>query len=315
MTLRRRERRKHRVAEVDVDVGALRDQQRVVARLLVVTEEMAHLRRGLQVELLGLEAQPVAVVAGAPGLHAEQGVVRLGVLLVRVVAVVRREQRQAERARDPDQLRVDLTLLVQAMVLQLDEEALGSEDVAELPRELERALVVTRDERLAHRAAEAAARRHDPLAVPLEELEVHPGLVVVAVEVRRRRELDEVVVAGVRRGQDREVEDVVVGAARAVVATRRDEVRLGADDRLHPRVARGPVEVEDAVHVAVVGDPDRGLAVGHGSRHDLGHARRTVEHRVLGVEMEVDERLLGDAHAGAGSPQPDSPQLWKITLM
>ena len=72
---------------------------------------------------------------------------------------------------------------------------------------------------------------------------------------------------------------------------RGDHVRLGADDRREVGFARGAVEVEDAVHVPVVGDADRGLAVGRGGGHDLGDARRTVEHRVLGVEVEVDERL------------------------
>ena len=45
----------------------------------------------------------------------------------------------------------------------------------------------------------------------------------------------------------------------------------------------------DAVHVAVVGDADRGLAVGRGRGHDLADPRRTVEHRVLGVQMQMDE--------------------------
>ena len=57
------------------------------------------------------------------------------------------------------------------------------------------------------------------------------------------------------------------------------------------------VEVDDAVEVAVVGDGDRALAVGLGGEHHLLDARRAVEHRVLGVVVEVDEAL---------SHQPDS---------
>ncbi len=58
-----------------------------------------------------------------------------------------------------------------------------------------------------------------------------------------------------------------------------------------PAVARRFVERQDAVHVAVVGDADRRLAVGRRRGHDLADPRRTVEHRVLGVEVQMDERI------------------------
>ena len=47
----------------------------------------------------------------------------------------------------------------------------------------------------------------------------------------------------------------------------------------------------DAVHVAVVGDADRRLAVGGRRRDDLADPRRTVEHRVLGVQVQMDEGI------------------------
>ena len=51
------------------------------------------------------------------------------------------------------------------------------------------------------------------------------------------------------------------------------------------------VEVEDPVHVAVIGDAERRLPVGHGLGHQLVEPRRTVEHRELGVDVEVGERI------------------------
>ncbi len=41
----------------------------------------------------------------------------------------------------------------------------------------------------------------------------------------------------------------------------------------------------------MVGDRDRALTVGLGREHHLFDARGTVEHRVLGVVVEVDEAL------------------------
>src|SRR5206468_291249 len=72
------------------------------------------------------------------------------------------------------------------------------------------------------------------------------------------------------------------------------EVRLGAEHRLEPVGVALLVEVEDAVHVPVVGDAERGLTVGGGRGDEVGHPRGSVEHRVLGVDVEVGE---GIAHA------------------
>ena len=178
-----------------------------------------------------------------------------------------------------------------AVVLQLDEEVVAAEDVLEARRRFERGLLVARQDQLRDEPAEAAGRRGDALVVTLEQLPVAARLVVVAVEVRAARDLDEVAVALVGLGEHREVEDLVLGALRPVEARRVGEVALHAEHRLDAGVARGRVHRERAVHVPVVGDADRGLAVGGDRRDDVADPRRTVEHRVLGVQMQMDERI------------------------
>ena len=196
-------------------------------------------------------------------------------------------------------------LVRDAVVLELDEEVVAPEDVLEPARDGERTGFVVLQQRLEHLATEAAGRRDDPLVVVLEQLPVHLGLLVVALEVRAARELDQVAVAGERLRERGQVVvrlaaalDLAAGVVDLAVATRRTLgavlvrlVQLGADDRRDADVARRLVHVEDAVHVAVVGDPDRGLAVVGRRRDDVADPRRTVEHRVLGVHMEMDERL------------------------
>ena len=73
-----------------------------------------------------------------------------------------------------------------------------------------------------------------------------------------------------------------------------------------PLVAALLVEVEDAVHVAVVGDGERRLAVRHRRGHDLADSRRAVEHRVLGMSVQVDERraAVSCALRRLGQPLP-----------
>ena len=236
---------------------------------------------------------------------------RLGVVAVRVVRVVGGEQRRAHVARQPDELRVHLQLLGQAVVLQLDEERVAPEDRLEAVDVLPGELVVVLQDRLRDRAAEAAGGADEALVVLLEQLEVDPRLLEEAVEVRVRRHLDEVAVALRRLGQQREVVDVVLVAPRPVVPAGRDHVGLGADHRREVGLPRRAVEVEDAVHVPVVGDADGGLAVGRRRRDHLLDAGRTVEHRELGVQMEVHERL-GQRCSRRSSPSSTSPStgLW-----
>ncbi len=152
-------------------------------------------------------------------------------MTVRVVTVVGREQRGTEITRQPDELRVDALLFGETVVLQLHEEGVAPEDGLEPVDELARARVVVGEQGLRHGSAETTGGGDQPFGMLLEELEVDARLVVVAVEVRVRRDLDEVAVTLGGLGEDREVVDVVVVAARAVEPARGDHVGLGADHR------------------------------------------------------------------------------------
>ena len=190
-----RELRQARLAELELDVRPLGDQEGRVAGGLVVLEQVAHLGRRLEVVLRAVELEPLLVCEQRTGLHAQQGIVGLGVAPMGVVAVVGGEQRSADGVGDLDQLRVGLDLLRQAVILQLDEEVALAEDLLEPRRPSEGLLLVAGEQRLEHDATEAPGRRDQALGVLGQQLPVHAGLVVVALEVRRGRELEEVLVA------------------------------------------------------------------------------------------------------------------------
>jgi hypothetical protein len=158
--------------------------------------------------------------------------------------------------------------------------------------------------------------------VLLQELEVDARLVIEAVEVRVRGDLDQVPVPGVRLREQRQVVDVVIGAPRPVEPAGADEIGLCADDGRQFCVERRPVEVEDAVHVPVVGDPDRGLTVGFGGGDDVRDPGGAVQHRELGVQMQVHERAPQGAATPSSRPGRSRPSptgvwmtLWRITLV
>ncbi|HEX6208056.1 MAG TPA: hypothetical protein VF058_06810, partial [Actinomycetota bacterium] len=203
-------------------------------------------------------------------LDAEEDVVGLVVLLVRVVEVVRGHERDAEAARDLDEGGRDLRLVGQPVVLELDVERALPEDVAVGGGGLLGLLPLIGQEVPAHLGGEAAREPDQPLGVAGEQLLVDPRTVVEALEVGVGDEPQEVPVAGLVPGQDREVPVLLLVLAGVAVEPRaRRHVGLDAEDRLDPSRPGLTVEVERAEHHAVVGEADR--------RHP--HLGGPVEHR------------------------------------
>ena len=202
---RQREVRQQRLAELDLELGPLGDPQRVVARRRDLAEEVPHLGGRLQVVLGALELEALRIGQQRTGLHAQQRVVRLVVVLVGVVAVVGGEQRRTDLLGDLDQLRVRLALGRQAVVLQFDEQVVAPEDVLQPAALASAPLSSPLSSDLQHVPTEAPGGGDQALGVLLEQLPVDAGLVVVALHEGEARQLDEVLVAGLVLGQQREV--------------------------------------------------------------------------------------------------------------
>ena len=209
---------------------------------------------------------------------------RARVFVAEVVHVAGDDGRQAALLGELREQRVDALLHVEVRVLHLDVDVVLAEDRREA---VELALGVVGApllERLADAAREAAAERDEPGAVPVEQLPVDARLVVVALEVAERAELDQVRVALVRLGEERQVR-VALLLGLAVVG----DVDLAAEDRLDAVLFRRLDEVDRARERAVVGEPDGGhLELGRAGR-ELGNPARPVEDRELGVDVQMDE--------------------------
>ena len=176
------------------DVHPLGDQQRVVAGLGELRVPLrAHLGGRLEVEVLRVELEPVRVGQGLARLHAQQHLVRLRVVRVGVVQVVRGEPRQAQLLLEPEEVFLHLLLDADAVVHQLAEEVVAAEDVAVVGRGLAGVGVAVLLQQALDLAGRAAGGGDDPRAVGLEQLAVHAGLVVVALEAREAGEPEEVV--------------------------------------------------------------------------------------------------------------------------
>ena len=233
-----------------------------------------------------------------------------------------RQQRDAEVLGDRQQRRLGLLLDRQAVVHHLGVEVLLAEDVLEVRRRLAGAVLLAGAQPHVDLARRAAGRGDEARPVALQQVAVEPRLAVLALEAGQRGDPEEVVHALRRPGQQRHVgvrglaavvpavallvEELVAEVERCAVEARAGRVvALHADDRLDPGLGGLLVEVVGAEDVAVVGHRQRRHARGRGRRRHLGQLRRAVEHRVLGVDVQVHERISGGAAHGcvAGAPQ------------
>jgi hypothetical protein len=132
--------------------------------------------------------------------------------------------------------------------------------------------------------------------VAREVAPVDARLVVVALEVPGRGELDQIAVALIRFGQESQVRVTLLLLGRVLA-----DVDLAADQRLDAGLPGVLVELDGARKRAVVGERDgRHLELG-GTRREVRDPAGPVEDRVLGVDMEVDE-LGGQGCAILASP-------------
>ena len=180
---------------IELKGAALRDPHRVRHRLREVPEALGHFGRGLEIELVVVEAHALLIRRHRAGLQAEQDVVRLRIVLAGVVRVVGRDQRDPGALRDASQALVDPRLLLHPVVLDL-EEVVVTEHPLILEGRLFGAGFVGVEQPAGHLAAQAAGERDQTLGMLGEQRLIDARLVVIPLEVRQAGELDEVAVAG-----------------------------------------------------------------------------------------------------------------------
>ena len=234
----------------------------------------------------------VGVLQRVARLDAEERLVRKRVLVAEVVDVAGGDERERRLDGKLRELRVDPLLFGEPRVLDLDVRLLTPEDLRE-PIEIGGGVTWTvLLQRLAHATGETAGERDDPFRVPLEQLPVDARLVVVALEVAERRELDQVAVALVRLGEQRQMSVPL----RLTVPIVRD-VDLATDDRLDTGSLAPAVELHGAGERAVIRERNgRHLELGSAG-HEARDATGAIEDRVLRVDVKVDERSLGHDRA------------------
>ena len=220
-------------------------------------------------------------------LHAQQRRVVVVVLLAEVVHVGGRDQRAAHLGGEaPDRL-VDLLLLVRGRCAGPRSRRARARRPGPARRDGRGpAASLALDDPLAAARGQAAGEADDALGVPLQQLEVDAGLAAVqALEEAGARELDQVAKPVVALRQQRQV----VALDLAAHGSCRSSTKYASSPTigLMPCFLRGLVELDRAVHDAVVGEPERRLAEARRALGELVDLARAVEQRVLGVDVEM----------------------------
>ena len=292
----------------------------VVQRLGHVAERGRHLGLRLEEELVVVEGEAGALglahlvvevlgLGGAlllAGVDAQQDVVRVGVLLVHVMAVVAGDHRHVELLRPAQQHRVHLVLLGDAVPLKLDVVVL-TEEVQPPLELLEARLLALAQDGAWHAGGQAAGGGDQSFVVLQDQLLVDPRVLAVeALDVAQRTELHQVAVARGVLGQHQLVAALVaVLAGELLLVAVLHHIELAAHDGLHLQaavvvavLARFGHELEDPEHVAVVGDGQGGLPIGGGLLVQVRDGGGAVQQAELRVDVEVRER--GHRERGTG---------------
>ena len=128
-------------------------------------EEPFHLRRALDIELVGIELEALGIVDGVRGLHAQQHLMRVMIVFAEIVAVVGGDQRNIQFFFQAEQVGMDLLFQFQSLVLDLQEEIAAAENVLVLSRGGFGLLVLSRHQIAAQLTGQAAGESDQALGM------------------------------------------------------------------------------------------------------------------------------------------------------
>ena len=243
-------------AEGKVHIAHIRNFCGVFDGTLISGEQGRHFRLATQIEVTGLVAHAVLVRQQFARLDAQQHIVGFRILTAQVVGIVGADQRQARLLVEAQQVLVHLCLLGDAMVLQLQIEAVGAEDLRHLQRVGLGIFILAVAQALGDLARKARRQGNKAAAVLFQQLHIDAGLDVKTLCPGHRNHVGEVFITLLILTQQHQMAALCVefvDLIKAGTALRRD-IHLAADDGLHALCLTGAIEINGAVHHAVVCD-------------------------------------------------------------
>src|SRR5262249_43990328 len=110
--------------------AALSDRDTLIKDEGYLAEDTVHFFSRLEVELIRVKLHPVWIVDRLSGLDTQQNVVRPAIILMHVVTIVGCHRANPGPFRDPQHIRNDLALFLETVVVEFQEKAVLTENVA-----------------------------------------------------------------------------------------------------------------------------------------------------------------------------------------
>ena len=276
------------VAKLKVKVALFCNFRRVFAGFWHHGEQVIHFICSLDVKFVGLELHAVGILNGLAGLDAQQDGLHLGIFLAQIVGVIGGRHGDAGFPRQLDELRQNDVVLFQPMVLQLDVIIAFSEQIPIPQGRGLGPLVVPGQNGLRHLTGQTGRQADQALVILFQQLLVHAGLGIKALHERCRDHLDQVFVASLILAQQDQMV-VAVDLVHLVKTGAGSHIDFTADDGLDARLFGCLIELHTAVHDAVVGAGNGGLAAFLDAVHQLVDAAGTVQQTVFRMDVQVDK--------------------------
>ena len=288
-----RETRQDRLSRLRPKRAALRDLDRGGQRFRNVGEQHRHLGAGLEA-VIGRELLAIGLGDQLAAGDAQQRVVGLVIVIRCEIWLVGRDQRQSLGIGEIDQAGFGAALLVDAVALQFDIEAIA-EQIRQPVATGRREGCVIGMQRQRDRAVGAAGQRDQILGIVFQPFELDMrGLMDRRFQKRPRVQPHQAAVAALPRRQQydsRRRRGQRIARVRVLVAEIDGE--FAADDRLDA-VARHLVgEFQRPEHVVGVGQRQRRLAVGLRQFAELGDLDRALQQRICRMNVEMNESGTG----------------------
>ena len=307
---RQRESRQDMPAEGKFHITPLGNLCRVFHRIRIFGKKLRHLLRRLHIEFVVLEAHTPGIFQRLSRLNAEQYVVKIRILFMGIMRVVRHDKSDAVFPREANESLRRLLLFWYAVLLQLDEEVVLSENIDIFGNQLVRPVRLILNQSARYLARDAGGQADNALMVEAQKLLIHARLIVSSLNIRKGNELHEIPIPRIVLCQQNQM--IITDAAdlEHILARRRSKIYFAADDRLDARLFRRLVKLHDAVHLPVVSDGDSVHAEFFHFVDQFADAACTIQQTILRMHMQVRKMIL---HAVASLHSRNNSYFYIIT--
>src|ERR1700686_4847187 len=207
---------------------------------------------------------------------------------------------------------MDSVFHLQALILNLKEEALFAEKVAIETGRRPRRVIVPFHQPLGHFALQTSGKPDQPPRMLSQKFLAHPRLVVEAMQRGFRRDLHQVAVAFFIFGQHQQVViSVAVGwSASDDVVVFLADIEFASHDRFHANLMRGIYKMHRAKNIAVIGHGDRRHAKVMNPVNKFLDVASAIEQGVITMKMQVDELILAHEDLSCSYGGSELLEIW-----